>query len=291
MTLARIMYLERKTENGRSLGDRGPAEIGEVTFSRTHATAYYQGKTFRRARSTGHRRTGIFGNYRCIETGDEYWISGVKARGSNRHWAGGGPVAVAATATATSTAARDEGALLDAIRSGLEAAARDFLGAVRREHPGLRLRAFLFEVVERPAGLFAAAVTDAGLISSRQWAEGYPVEAGDPIALLLECVRRGGGVRWEESPAFEGVDELLRRARELGLLAPGDGTSTRVCHDALRRLDAAGEFGVGEPRDDVILGTCRLTEFDARREFLAGAKLLNPPRAIQRLRRALQSRP
>ncbi len=81
------MYVEQKTDGDRSLGDQGPAEIGEVTFSKTGKTIYYKGKTFQRIKGGG-----VFGNYVCLEDGNEYWISGVKKRGSNRHWAGGGPV-------------------------------------------------------------------------------------------------------------------------------------------------------------------------------------------------------
>jgi hypothetical protein len=29
-----------------------------------------------------------------IETGEEYWISGVKKRGTNRHWAGSGKILI-----------------------------------------------------------------------------------------------------------------------------------------------------------------------------------------------------
>jgi hypothetical protein len=77
--------VEQKTDGNRPLQDRGPAEIGEVTYSQTGRTLYFEGKSFRRIR-------GASGNHVCLETGDEYWISGVKKRGSNRHWAGGGPV-------------------------------------------------------------------------------------------------------------------------------------------------------------------------------------------------------
>ncbi len=81
------MYIEQKNDGARSLDGRGPAEIGEVTFSKTGKTIYYKGKTFQRIKGGG-----VFGNYVCLEDGNEYWISGVKKRGSNRHWAGGGPV-------------------------------------------------------------------------------------------------------------------------------------------------------------------------------------------------------
>ena len=82
----RMMYVEQKTDGPRSLADRVPAAVGEVSFSKSGRTAYFNGKAF-------HRVKGICGNYQCVEDGDEYWISGVKTRGTNRHWAGGGPIA------------------------------------------------------------------------------------------------------------------------------------------------------------------------------------------------------
>ncbi|MCX5659536.1 MAG: hypothetical protein NTW19_07405 [Planctomycetota bacterium] len=81
----RVLYVEQKTDGNRNLADRGPAEICEVTASKTGSTIYYKGKSLQRIR-------GIYGNYRCVEDGNEYWVSGPKTRGSNRHWAGGGPV-------------------------------------------------------------------------------------------------------------------------------------------------------------------------------------------------------
>ena len=39
-------------------------------------------------------REGIARNYFDAETGDEYWISGPKKNGQDRHSAGGGPVAI-----------------------------------------------------------------------------------------------------------------------------------------------------------------------------------------------------
>ena len=81
----RIMYIEQKTDGNRILDDRGPAVIGEVTFSKTGRTIYYKGKTY-------HREKSACGNYRCVEDGNAYWISGVKKRYTNRHWAGSGPI-------------------------------------------------------------------------------------------------------------------------------------------------------------------------------------------------------
>jgi hypothetical protein len=81
---SRIMYIELKS--GHS--DDGPAWIGRVTFSKTGRTVYYRGKSLRRA-------SGSWGaNHIDVETGDEYWVSGVKRNREDRHWAGHGPVEV-----------------------------------------------------------------------------------------------------------------------------------------------------------------------------------------------------
>ncbi len=70
-------------------GDSGPARIGRVSFSHTGRTLYYKGKRFRSANGQG-----IAGNYYDVETGEEYWISGPKKNGQDRHWAGSGSVEI-----------------------------------------------------------------------------------------------------------------------------------------------------------------------------------------------------
>ncbi|MHB1422712.1 MAG: 1-deoxy-D-xylulose-5-phosphate synthase [Gemmataceae bacterium] len=77
----RVMYIEQKTddEGNLPLDDKGPAIVAKVSFSRTGKTIYCDGKTYRRLEGGGW-----FGNYRCEEDGNEYWISGVKMDGSNR---------------------------------------------------------------------------------------------------------------------------------------------------------------------------------------------------------------
>jgi hypothetical protein len=72
----RMMYVENK--NG--LIDGVAARIGWVEFSKTGRTVYYRGKSLQ-AFSGG----GISGNFFDAETREEYWISGVKKRGSNVH--------------------------------------------------------------------------------------------------------------------------------------------------------------------------------------------------------------
>lgn len=74
----RVMYVENK--EGKIDGAEG--RIGWVTFSQSGRTVYYRGRQLQRAKGGGIR-----GNFFDTETGEEYWISGVKKRGSNAHWA------------------------------------------------------------------------------------------------------------------------------------------------------------------------------------------------------------
>jgi hypothetical protein len=88
----RVMYVENKDGDV----DGVAARIGWVTFSQTGLTVYYRGRSLKRMKGRGIR-----GNYCDEETGEEYWVSGIKVRGSNQHWAESVSVAV-------DTDARDE---------------------------------------------------------------------------------------------------------------------------------------------------------------------------------------
>ena len=79
------MYIELTT----GYDNNGPARIGRVSFSKTGKTLYYGDKVFERI-----KRGGVQGNHRDVETGEEYWISGIKKNREDRHWAGGGPVEI-----------------------------------------------------------------------------------------------------------------------------------------------------------------------------------------------------
>lgn len=72
------MYVENKDGDI----DGVPARIGWVSFSKTGLSVYYRGRTLQRLRGQGIR-----GNYYDVATGEEFWVSGVKRRGSNVHWA------------------------------------------------------------------------------------------------------------------------------------------------------------------------------------------------------------
>ena len=78
-----LMYIELKS----GFSDNGPAWIGYVKTSKTRKTIYFNDHAFQ-------RWNGPCSNYCDIESGEEYWISGVKRDGSNRHWAGHGKIMI-----------------------------------------------------------------------------------------------------------------------------------------------------------------------------------------------------
>ncbi len=79
----RIMYVELKS----GFNDIGPAWIGYAAYSKSGQTIYFNRKAFKKG-------SGISGNYHDLETGEEYWISGVKKNQQDRHWAGSGKVMI-----------------------------------------------------------------------------------------------------------------------------------------------------------------------------------------------------
>lgn len=72
----RLMYVENKDGDV----DGASARIGWVEFSKTGKTVYYRGREL-----TSVGGTGIRGNFMDVATHEEYWVSGVKRRGSNTH--------------------------------------------------------------------------------------------------------------------------------------------------------------------------------------------------------------
>jgi len=87
-----LRYIELKS--GHS--DNGPAWIGYVTLSKTGRTLYFNGRGLMKLK--GQRRGDMGGNYVDMETGQSFWISGVKKNGEDRHWAGSGKILVEAAA-------------------------------------------------------------------------------------------------------------------------------------------------------------------------------------------------
>ncbi|MCU0433994.1 MAG: hypothetical protein MUC87_11110 [Bacteroidia bacterium] len=69
---SKLIYVENK-----SRGLSGAAWIGRGFFTRTRQTVYFNGKVFQRTK-------GYKYNHFDVETGDLYWISGVKKDGTDR---------------------------------------------------------------------------------------------------------------------------------------------------------------------------------------------------------------
>lgn len=72
----RLMYFENKAGDI----DGVSARIGWATFSKSGQSIFYRDRRFAKIKGGG-----ISGNFRDVDTREEYWISGVKARGSNAH--------------------------------------------------------------------------------------------------------------------------------------------------------------------------------------------------------------
>ncbi len=76
-----MRYVEKCTGGSHS----GEAWIAHVKFSKSKRTVYFDGKALKKFGR---------GMYYDIESSEEYWVSGVKKRGSNRHWAGSGRIMI-----------------------------------------------------------------------------------------------------------------------------------------------------------------------------------------------------
>jgi len=72
-----------------SNGLTGSARIGRVTFSKTGSTLYYRDQTFQSLKGAGFKS-----NYYCVETGEDYWISGPKRRGGDALYGGSTPIEI-----------------------------------------------------------------------------------------------------------------------------------------------------------------------------------------------------
>lgn len=72
----RVMYVENKEGDI----DGVPARIGWVEFSKSGNSVYYRGKVLMKIKGGG-----VSGNFFDEQTGEEYWVSGIKKRGSNAH--------------------------------------------------------------------------------------------------------------------------------------------------------------------------------------------------------------
>lgn len=87
-----LRYIELKS----GYSDNGPAWITYATPSKSGRTIYFNGRGLLKLK--GQQRDASGGNYVDLETGESFWVSGVKLNGQDRHWAGSGKVLVEAAA-------------------------------------------------------------------------------------------------------------------------------------------------------------------------------------------------
>ena len=78
-----IRYIELKT----GYEHNGPAWICRPKLSKSGRTVYFNNKSL-----SNIGGAGISGNHQDIETGEEYWISGIKKDGGDRHIFGSGKI-------------------------------------------------------------------------------------------------------------------------------------------------------------------------------------------------------
>ncbi len=73
-----VRYIELKSSEHT---DADEAWIARVWPSGSGKTLYFNGMALKRS-------SGFDSNHIDLETGDLYWVSGVKKKGTNRHWGG-----------------------------------------------------------------------------------------------------------------------------------------------------------------------------------------------------------
>ena len=88
----RLTTMIRYIELESGYHDDGPAWIARVAVSKSGRTRYFNGKALKRSTQAGS------GNYYDVVTAESYWISGVKKKGGDRHWAGRGKITIDAGA-------------------------------------------------------------------------------------------------------------------------------------------------------------------------------------------------
>jgi hypothetical protein len=89
-----LRYIELKS----GYSDNGPAWIGYVSESKSCRTLYFNGRGLMKLK--GQRRGDSGGNCIDLETGESFWVSGVKKNGKDRHKFGSSKVLIEAAVVA-----------------------------------------------------------------------------------------------------------------------------------------------------------------------------------------------
>jgi len=82
---SKLLYVELKS----GYAGNGPAWIGIATFSKSGRTVYFNGLSLKKSGGQS-----IADNHYELQTGDEYWVSGIKKNNHDRHWTGGGSITI-----------------------------------------------------------------------------------------------------------------------------------------------------------------------------------------------------
>ena len=183
-------------------------------------------------------------------------------------------------------------ALFAEIKKELCAGAIRFLEFLARDHPGETLYSFMFML--SPVDNFALAV--AGSIealdrTAEQYAEsGYQVSVGEPIEVLRESLK------WlyvedfwfgQDGDFCDEAGKLFETAIEKEFIKRGDGQAPGLCVAALKEMDAAGNFGSGAARAQIVLGlSYGMADGE---DFLKWADELNPPQVVARLKQEIEA--
>jgi hypothetical protein len=100
-----LRYIELKS----GYADNGPAWIGYVTPSKSGRTVYFNGRALKKLKGQDRSESG--GNYVDMETGESFWISGVKRNCQDRHRCGSGKIPIEAAALSEYLGTINAGAL------------------------------------------------------------------------------------------------------------------------------------------------------------------------------------
>ena len=80
-----LIYVELKS----GYSDNGPAWIGKAEYSKSRKMLYFNGMALRQL-----PRRQNFETHSNPETGEFFWVSGVKKNQTDRHWAGSGVIMI-----------------------------------------------------------------------------------------------------------------------------------------------------------------------------------------------------
>jgi len=187
-------------------------------------------------------------------------------------------------------------ALIEKATAELVDAGRECINAFRAEFPDDHWYAFAFVASCEGTSVYCAIATEEGMdplvelyAPPRESVRWMGVEDGWRRYLL-------NGKRIPEPPLsreqmMAPIDEDCTFNRTLNAAFAEvafrifDGNTQKLCIAALKRLDAAGDFGTGVDRDKIAIGYTTMEDLS---DFERTMKKLNPPAVVSRVRREMK---